>query len=247
MDAGCVWVEMGSSEFRSASIGGLLAFLAHQRSSASWVTTIHPTQPHLCEIRRGNTGTRCWSSQPGERHHSSTLEPGGLWREFGLPPNALCGVGFCGESDAWDTAPGYARTEESYGAAGWVFDGCSEGPVFGEYGLFLGGAAGYEIDRFDTENGSPEEAIVLATSAGRHPRSYLLSVEEMQATVPEITGQDSAKVRSDIVLMPIGNGWMFSVGSCSFIGSLFGQDGNKDIGTITGNVLRRFLSDKAVM
>lgn len=115
--------------------------------------------------------------------------------------------------------------------------------MFGEYGLFLGGAAGYEIDRFDTSNGSPEETIVLATSAGRQPASYLLSIEDMQSTLPEIHGQNCEKVRSDVVLVPVGKGWMFSVGSCSWVGSLFGKGGKGDVGQITGNVLRKFLGD----
>ena len=117
-------------------------------------------------------------------------------------------------------------------------------PLFGAHGLYLGGAAGYEIDRHDPAWGSPEEAIVLASSQGMHPDSYLLVVEDMEATIPDIAGPESDKVRADLTYLPHPSGGaVFSVGSCSWCGSLSTNEYSNDISQITENVLRRFTSD----
>ena len=93
--------------------------------------------------------------------------------------------------------------------------------MIGEHGLYLGGAAGYEIDRFDPAFGSPPEAVVLATSEGLHPPSYLLVIEDMEVTIAAITSADSDRVRADVVYLPYPEGGaVFSVGSCSWCGSL---------------------------
>lgn len=62
-----------------------------------WVTIRDRRRPHIIEVRRGQAGTRAWSSLPGEAHHSSTGEPGGLWRHRGRSPNELVGVRFIGQ------------------------------------------------------------------------------------------------------------------------------------------------------
>ncbi len=208
-----------------------------------WVTSIDPERPHIAEVRRGINGTRTWSSRPGEGFHQTTGEPGGLWRHRGRAPNSIVGVGFAAQCDTPERAPGYRRTAASYEPAhAWIFDGTDEGELIGEYGLCLGGAAGYEIDRHAPEFGSPDASVVLATSAGRHADGYLLAVEEMEATVAEVTGPASPQVRADLTYVPYPNGGaVFSVGSCSWCGSLSHDGYDNDIARITGNVLRRFL------
>jgi N,N-dimethylformamidase len=207
-----------------------------------WVTSIDPDRPHLAEVRRGLNGTRAWSSRPGELRHQTTGEQGGLWRYRGRDPNRLVGVGFTSQSDSHDRAPGYRRTPESYDPAyAWVFDGV-EPELFGEYGLYLGGAAGYEIDRHDPAFGSPAGSVVLATSRGMHPASYLLVVEDMQTTIPQIDGTTSSLVRADVTVVPYpGGGMVFSVGSCSWCGSLSADEYDNDVSRITANVLHRFM------
>ena len=145
-------------------------------------------------------------------------------------------------TDVIDRAPGYRRTPASHDPAhDWIFDGV-DGDAFGDYGLYMGGAAGYEIDRHDPAFGSPEEAVVLATSQGLHPPSYLLVVEDMEATIPAITGPESDRVRADVVYLPYpAGGAVFSVGSCSWCGSLSTNGYQNDVARITKNVLRRFL------
>lgn len=67
-----------------------------------WITSVDPVRPHLIEVRRGSSGTRTWTSAPGETHHSTTGEPGGLWRFRGRDPNKLVGVGFSAQADSQD-------------------------------------------------------------------------------------------------------------------------------------------------
>ena len=122
-----------------------------------------------------------------------------------------------------------------------MFEGV-EGDIIGEHGLYLGGAAGYEIDRHDPAHGSPEEAVVLATSQGMHPDSYLLVIEDMLFTIPDIAASQSDRVRADMTYLPYANGGaVFAVGSCSWCGSLSTNDYDNDVSRITGNVLRQLM------
>lgn len=58
-----------------------------------WVTSISPSRPHLIEVRRGRRGTGTWRSAPGEDHHATTGELGGLWRDRGRAPQRLVTIG----------------------------------------------------------------------------------------------------------------------------------------------------------
>lgn len=213
-----------------------------------WVTSIDPRRPYLAEVRRGINGTRAWTSLPGELRHQTTGEQGGLWRYRDHPPNALVGVGFTAQSDSRDRAPGYRRTRASFDPRyRWIFDGASGADVIGDYGLCLGGAAGYEIDRHDPSLGSPEQSAVLMTSQGMHPDSYLLVVEDAEVMIPNVTASTNARVRSDVVYLPYeGGGAIFSVGSCSWCGSLSHNSYDNDIYRITDNVLSAFLAARHV-
>lgn len=124
----------------------------------------------------------------------------------------------------------------------WIFSGASDSEFLGDYGLSLGGAAGYEIDRHDPALGSPQNSIVLMSSQGLHPDAYLLVVEDAEVMIPNVSGPVNKDVRSDVVLLQYGGGAVFSVGSCSWCGSLSFNDYNNDIYCITNNVLTRFLS-----
>ena len=211
-----------------------------------WVTSIDPARPYLAEVRRGINGTRAWTSPPGELRHQTTGEQGGLWRYRGRPPNALVGVGFSAQSDTHDRAPGYRRTRASFDPGySWIFDGVSEADVIGDYGLYLGGAAGYEIDRHDPSLGSPGPSAVLMTSQGMHPDSYLLVIEDAEVMIPDVTATANPRARSDVVYLPYeGGGAVFSVGSCSWCGSLSHNSYDNDIYRITDNVLSAFLAGR---
>ncbi len=84
---------------------------------------------------------------------------------------------------------------------------------------------------------------MLATSAGLHPPSYLLVVEDLEVTAAEVTGPATDLVRADLTYVPPAaevGGAVFSVGSISWCGSLSQNGYDNDVSRITANVLRRF-------
>jgi hypothetical protein len=89
-----------------------------------------------------------------------TGEQGSLWRARGRAPNFIFGIGSaaCGLG----TGVGFKRSEVSFDSAvSWIFEGTEKDELIGAFG---GGASGDEIDRHDAALGSPEDAVVLATS-----------------------------------------------------------------------------------
>lgn len=218
--------------------GGRLMYLGG--NGFYWVTSVHPTRPHVIEVRRGIGGTRTWESRGGELRHSTTLEQGGLWRYRGQDPNRLVGNGFAAQG--FDVpSPGYAIADGARSSrAAWVLDGV-DGDVIGEHGLILDGAAGDEIDRVDPHWGSPPHVVVLATSQGRHSEFMQLVSEDVPVTHPNVRGALSDDIRADLCFMETGHGGgVFSVGSMNWCGSLYHQKYDNDVARITRNVLERF-------
>ncbi len=218
--------------------GGRLMYLGG--NGFYWVTSCHPEHPWLLECRRGNSGTRTWSSPPGEQHHVSTGELGGLWRHRGRAPNALVGIGMA--SQGWDLkAPGYRRTPASYAPElAWMFEGIAEETI-GDFGLVMNGASGDELDRFDPQQGSPREAVVVATSLP-HSKYYKLVVEDVPMITDGLDGSSNPLIRSDIVFLErSGGGAVFSVGSITWAGAMAYNNFANNAARLTTNVLRRFL------
>lgn len=193
------------------STGGGIAYLGG--NGFYWATSIDPRRPHVIEVRRGHSGTRPLSSLPGEVHHATTGEPGGLWRHRGRPPNQLVGVGFTAQG--WLGAAGYAINPDAREILPWLLEGVEEDPI-GEYGA-LGGAAADEIDRVDEACGSPASAVVVGSSAGRHSDGYQGAIEDAVIMTSDRGGTTNAEVRADLIYaeMPTG-GWVFSVGSIAW-------------------------------
>jgi N,N-dimethylformamidase len=206
-----------------------------------WVTSVHKGVPHIIEVRRGYSGTRTWESEPGSVHHSTTGEPGGLWRHRGRPPNRLVGVGFAAHGGGRE-AGFFDRTEPSHHAEhAWIFEGVGADERIGDFGAAMGGAAGDELDRYSIENGSPRDAVVLASSRG-HGDRYFVAIEELLATTDQITGTTTNDVRADMVYYRRPNGGsVFSVGSICWIASLMTNKCCNNVSTITENVVRRFM------
>jgi N,N-dimethylformamidase len=222
-------------------LGGRLMYLGG--NGHYWVTSVDPRRPYLIEIRRGNSGGRTWESAPGEGYHSTTGEPGGLWRHRGRPPNRLFGVGFSAQG-ADVPAPGYKKVLEGSldNEWGFVFEGVEDPDSIGEFGLLLGGAAGNEIDRADQSRGTPLETVVLATSKG-HSDAYQLGVEDILLGAPGQGGTEQPMVRSDMVMVPHASGGrVFSVGAITWLGSLAYNDYDNDVAKIMRNVLDYFVS-----
>ncbi len=220
--------------------GGRLAYLGG--NGFYWVTSVDPDRPHVIEVRRGMGGTRAWNSAPGECHHSTTGELGGLWRHRGRPPNRLTGIGFTAQG--WgDPAPGYTRKPGSYDPrAAFIFEGISERETIGDFGLIFDGAAGDELDRIDFSQGTPHHTLLLASSSGHGP-SINPVIEDFLQIDNRLLSKDPSKVRADMVYFETpNNGAVFSVGSICWCASLSHNNYDNNVSRITHNVLTAFAS-----
>ena len=206
-----------------------------------WVTSIDPERPWIMEVRRDNSGTRCWNAPAGERTHLYGGVPGGLWRWRGRGPNKMLGVGFA--SEGWNVAQPFLRQPASYTGKGkeW-FEGISA-DVIGDKGYLLGGVAGDEVDRYDLALGSPAEAEVLCTATG-FGNEYQLVIEDQLLGLPNQGGVDRQDVvRCDMVYFSIeGGGAVFSGSSIAYCGALAWNNFENDLETVTTRVLRSFCS-----
>ena len=214
--------------------GGRLMYLGG--NGFYWRIAFREDKPGVIEVRRAEDGTRAWMSPVGEYYQSFNGEYGGLWRRNGRPPNQLVGIGFA--------AQGFERSsayERQAGAddprAAFAFAGVRNG-LIGDFGSIGGGAAGEEIDRWDTRDGTPIHALVLAR-ADDFGDDMLRTKEDFLSTMPQF---DDPNVRADMVFFECPRGGaVFSTGSIAWIGSLAHNAYDNNVAQITGNVLRRFL------
>ena len=214
--------------------GGRLMYLGG--NGFYWRIAFRDDKPGVIEVRRAEDGTRAWMSPVGEYYQSFNGEYGGLWRRNGRPPNQLVGIGFA--------AQGFERSghyERQGGAddprAAFALAGVAPGPI-GDFGSIGGGAAGEEIDRWDTRDGTPIHALVLAR-ANNFGADMLRTKEDFLSTMPAF---DDPNVRADMVFFecPQGGG-VFTTGSIAWISSLAHNGYDNNVAQITANVLRRFI------
>ncbi|KAJ2966733.1 hypothetical protein NQ176_g10010 [Zarea fungicola] len=114
---------------------------------------------------------------------------------------------------------------------------------------FGGGASGDEIDRMDFGLGTPQNAVLLATSTG-HDDTFGVFNEEMMFPMIDTTGTTCDKVRSDMVLYQTsGGGSVFSVGSINWYCSLGWNGYDNNVAKLTWNVLKEFIrrADESVV
>ncbi len=219
--------------------GGRLAYLGG--NGFYWRIARDPARPHLLEIRRAEGGVRMWQAEPGEYHHLLDGRLGGMWRRNRRPPQLLVGVGFTAQG-AYE-ATYYRRTPASRDPRhAWIFAGIEQ-EIIGDYGLSAGGAAGFELDRIDPALGTPETAVVLARSEA-HPASMELVMEELLAPGRTVNGEPPDDlVRADMIYFetPAG-GAVFSVGSITFLGSLWRNGFEGPVSQLLYNVVSRFQS-----
>lgn len=213
--------------------GGHLQYMAG--NGLYWVTSIDPQRPYLMEVRRGG-GTATGEAQPGELQHSSTGILGGTWRGLGRPPQRLVGVGMAGQG--FSKAPGFRRLPDSFDArAAFIFTGVRENEVIGDFGLNLRGAGGFEFDRVDYADGTPPDALLLA-STFEPPATYFRALEHGAGR-----GPDDELVRGDMVYFERPkNGAVFSAGSITWTGSLSHNGYENNVARISENVLREFVA-----
>ena len=216
--------------------GGRLMYLGG--NGFYWRVAFSDAWPGAMELRRAEDGVRNWQTGDGESYHAFGGEYGGMWRRNGRPPNEVAGVGFA--------AQGFGRAtyfdvnlDSMTSRAAWIWDGVEpDDDRIGTSGLG-GGAAGQEIDRYDTRLGSPEHAVVLASATQFGP-DMIRTKEEFEGSV-DVTLPDPY-VRGDIVFYETpGGGAVFSASSISWFGALARNGYDNDIAQMTTNVLRRFV------
>jgi N,N-dimethylformamidase len=171
-------------------------------------------------------------------HHSTTGEPGGLWRFRGRSPQSLVGVGFAAMGHVGGSS--YTPVTPVDPRAAFILDGVPEGAVIGGPALHFGAPAALEVDRLDYSLGTPAGAILVA-SAVDFPVEYLPAAEDVTTAGD---ADPRALVRADIVYVeqPSG-GAVFSVGSIGWCAALAADGYAGAVSTVTGNVLDRFLAD----
>jgi len=215
--------------------GGRLMYLGG--NGFYWRVAFSDDWPGAIELRRAEDGVRNWQTENGENYHAFTGEYGGMWRRNNRAPNELVGIGFAAQG--FGRATHYDVNEDSLTSrAAWIWQGVTtdDGRI-GTSGLG-GGAAGQELDRYDTNLGSPPHAVVLASATDFGP-DMVRTKEEFAGSVTYPT--PDPYVRADIVFYetPAG-GAVFSVGSISWFGALARNGYDNDIATMTSNVLKRF-------
>ena len=205
-----------------------------------WRIALHQEAPGALEIRRGEGGIRTWAAAPGEYYNAFDGAYGGLWRRNGRPPQRMAGTGF----SAQGTFAGsyFRRTLRSHDDdVSWIFEGI-DGEILGDFGLSGGGAAGYELDRVDLAQGSPDNLAIIACSEN-HKDTYIAAPEEILSHVSTVTGDSpSDLIRADMVYYktPAG-GQVFSASSITFCGSLPHNNFENNISKLLSNVVRTFL------
>lgn len=203
-----------------------------------WRIAVSEAVPGAIELRRAESGVRLWASEPGEYYHAFNGSYGGLWRRNGRPPNRLVGVGFSSQGDYAGSY--YRRAAGSHDPrAAFVFEGLESEEFLGDFGFFGGGAAGFELDRADTALGTPDHALVLATSEN-HGGMYGSVPEEL---LRQFQHRPASEVlRADMLFFetPAG-GAVFSTGSITYCGSLPYMTYDNAIARLTTNVLMRFI------
>ena len=218
--------------------GGHFAYLGG--NGFYWRVALHKEIDGLIEVRRAEDGIRAWAAEPGEYYQAFDGKYGGIWRRNNRPPQVLAGVGFSAQGL-------FEGTYYRRGAGAddprtkWIFEGVSD-EIIGDFGLSGGGAAGFELDRADNSLGTPENAVILATSENP-PDHFVLVPEEWLTHVTTIPGGTHDELtRADMLYFDCpGGGSVFSVGSITFCGSLSHNNYDNNISRILSNVLGRFL------
>lgn len=210
--------------------GGNLAYLGGNGFAAAVAY-----RDDLMELRRGPTQSgRTWDGPLAEMGLALSNEPGGYLRDRGRGEYRLVGVGIA--LMGFTRALPFTRTEAGNGAAfAWLFEGVPE--TFGDGGIVLGGAAGYEVDAMSRHLGSPHDMVVLATASG-FPPSY---VDDPGKWHEAGEAERQAQRRADMCFWQHpGGGRLFCASSVSFLGALPGPDESTAVGRLTANLLRHF-------
>ena len=168
---------------------------------------------------------------------------GGLMVETGRHPGSIFGV----ETSAmiFNGSSAYRRLPDADNPrASWIFEGTTEGEVFGDYGIdrVHGAAAGFEIDKFNPSNGAPRNALNLATSEPLKETIEEIKLSTSPIAVYYTPAAPAGHGQADIVFFETPNGGaMFSTGSITWMSSSLENGFDNDVAKITLNVVKRFL------
>ena len=187
-DYACIMTGSHPEYYSTAMLDGVEAFLRRGGrfmylggNGFYWRTAYHPALPGVVEVRRAGQLFLA-SDVERESHMSFTGEIAGTWLRVGRPPNLICGVGMV--TQGFDACTGYRRTEASRDPrAAFIFRGVDE-EIIGDFGVLMGGAGGYEIDRHDLSLGSPSHSLLLASS-WNHTNVYDFAVPAFTYLVPK--------------------------------------------------------------
>ena len=147
-----------------------------------WIIAWHPEKPYLMEVRKAELGSRAWQAKPGEYYMQTNGERSGVWRGRARAPQKVFGTGFTAEG--FDHSSYYVQLPDARDpAVAFIMDGIGPDEKIGDFGLVGGGAAGYELDRYDLQLGTPPHTRLLAYSEG-HSDNYPHVVEEIFFNYP---------------------------------------------------------------
>ena len=227
-------VEMEDALRQFAAEGGSIAYLGGNGFCCAVAM-----RDDLMEIRRSSLESlRTWDGWVGEQTFALTNEPGGLLRNRGRGEFSIIGGGI--SLMGFDRAHPFSRTEESYDVAcSWLFDGVGE-EEFGQDGIVLGGAAGYEVDATDHHLGTSPDTIIVATASGFNEHFVQDETRWYEGAVSERLSKRCAEMTLRRLR---SGGWIFSASSVAWCGALPGDDSMNDVGRITLNLLTRLSKD----
>lgn len=229
-------VEMEHALRQFAAAGGSIAYLGGNGLAGKVAF-----QDDLMELRRSPLEAgRTWDGSIAEQSLSITNQPGGYLHASGRGEFSLTGVAI--SLMGFDGARPFTRTPQSHEAsAAWLFDGVTS-ETFGDEGIVLGGAAGYEVDATDPHLGTSPDTMVIARATG-FPDSFIHDATRWyEGGDREREGRRCAELT--LRHLPSG-GLIFCASSVAWCGALPVGDAMNDVGRITRNLLTHLALEKS--
>ncbi|WP_245445091.1 N,N-dimethylformamidase beta subunit family domain-containing protein [Pseudaminobacter soli (ex Li et al. 2025)] len=222
-------MEIEDALRRFAAAGGSIAYLGGNGFAGKVAF-----KGDLMELRRSPLEAgRTWDGPIAEQSFAITNEPGGHLRASGRGEFSLTGVAI--SLMGFDRGRPFTRTPASRDpATAWLFEGVGN-ETFGDTGMVLGAAAGYEVDATDAHLGTHPDTMVIARADG-FPDSF---VHDATRWYEGGDLQREGRRCAEMTLRPLASGGMiFSASSVAWLGAL-PASGMNDVGRITLNLLNR--------
>jgi N,N-dimethylformamidase len=228
-------VEIEDALRRFAAAGGSIAYLGGNGFAGKVAF-----KDDLMELRRSPLEAgRTWDGPVAEQALAITNEPGGHLRASGRGEFSLTGVAI--SLMGFDRGRPFTRTPASRDpAAAWLFEGV-DSDTFGNDGIVLGAAAGYEVDATDAHLGTDPDTMVIARADG-FPDSFVHDATRWyEGGEPQREDHRCA----EMTLRPLASGGLiFSASSVAWLGAL-PASGMNEVGRITLNLLTRLSTASA--